>query len=48
MLDHRSKREWCGQRSRLNSGVSTTTEKVGLSLEQSRSLWEAGEPPECA
>jgi hypothetical protein len=48
MLDHRSRWKWCRQRSRLNLGVSATTEKVGLSLEQARRVWEAGEPPERA
>ena len=37
---------------RLNSGGSTTMEKIGLSLEQAKELatrlWEAGEPPGCA
>jgi hypothetical protein len=37
---------------RLNSGGSTTMEKIGLSVEQAkelaRRLWEAGEPAGCA
>ncbi len=37
---------------RLNSGGSTTMEKIGLSLEQAKELAtrlrEAGEPPGCA
>ena len=37
---------------RLNSGGSTTMEKIGLSLEQAKELatrlWEAGEPLGCA
>ena len=37
---------------RLNSGGSSTMERMGLSLEQAKEvaarLWEAGEPPGCA
>jgi hypothetical protein len=37
---------------RLNSGGSTTMERIGLSLEQAKELatrlWEAGEPAGCA
>jgi hypothetical protein len=37
---------------RLNSGGSSTMERMGLSLEQAKEeaarMWEAGEPPGCA
>ena len=37
---------------RLNSGGSSTMERMGLSLEQAKEeaarMWEVGEPPGCA